>query len=78
MEIRNAVKENMKNWISDGTKMSAQIDADRGTMPTSTIQNNTSGSKSEVVKPTPKTVNDDLKKTQQPETSKQNSKNDEE
>lgn len=68
MEIRNAVKENMKQWIVDGTKMSAQIDADRGNSPTPTT--NMGGSKSEITRPSPKVTSNDEPKKQPTDSSK--------
>lgn len=34
IEIRNALKENMKKWIQEGTQMSAQLDSLKGLSPT--------------------------------------------
>ncbi len=45
MEIRNALKENMKKWIQEGAQMSAKIDSLKGLLPTTdntTTSNSTS------------------------------------
>eukprot|EP00331_Platyophrya_macrostoma_P035743 CAMPEP_0176443436 /NCGR_PEP_ID=MMETSP0127-20121128/22419_1 /TAXON_ID=938130 /ORGANISM="Platyophrya macrostoma, Strain WH" /LENGTH=472 /DNA_ID=CAMNT_0017828659 /DNA_START=66 /DNA_END=1484 /DNA_ORIENTATION=- len=78
-EIRNAVKENMKQWIQDGTKMSAQIDSDKGTLPAPKKQASDGGySKSDIVKPTPKNDEDSSKKYNQDSKPSGGKKDDEE
>lgn len=43
-EIRNMVKENMKQWILDGQKMASQIDHDRGPVNNSRAPNTNNNS----------------------------------
>jgi len=73
LEIKNALKENMKKWIQEGTEMSAQLDQAKGLV-TKKTQNTTPNTKDETLYPVFKKPEPDISETKPTPTNEEISK----